>query len=121
LILGEAALAYVIEDNVLLITTPEDAGSQLVTHVYDCRDLLALPPLAGNRSSLRGRSTEDLLDLIMTIVQPDSWCEGNNCPVADFKGLLIISQTHEIHEDVEKFLNQLHEASGLEGKVKVQK
>ena len=43
LILGELGLTYLTYDDVLMITTPEDAGSQLVTRVYDCRDLMKLP------------------------------------------------------------------------------
>jgi hypothetical protein len=43
LILGELGLTFVTHDDVIMITTPEDAGSQLVTRVYDCRDLMKLP------------------------------------------------------------------------------
>jgi hypothetical protein len=52
LILKDLELTYVIRDEVLQITTPEDAESQLVIRVYDCRDLLAMPePHAPARTS----------------------------------------------------------------------
>ncbi len=111
LILGELGLSYVSEDNVLVVTTPEDAGSKYVTRVYDCCDLLD-----ANEDSAQG-----LFEEITTLVHPDSWDFSGPAPSADFKGLLIISQTQEVHQDVEKFLNQLHQALGIAGKVKVQK
>ena len=44
LILDELELAYLEKDELLVITTPEDAESKLVIRVYDCRDLIALDP-----------------------------------------------------------------------------
>lgn len=148
LILGELGLTYLTYDNVLMITTPEDAGSQLVTRVYDCRDLMKLPsPVrkskkteAGNSPSGIGTSgipakgpekkeefgpdggydVADLMEAIAGTVAPDSWDDvGGPGSISDFKGLVTISQTQEIHEHVEKLLNMLHKAGGLEEKVKV--
>jgi membrane-associated protease RseP (regulator of RpoE activity) len=42
LMLGELELTYVDRDDLLHITTPEDAESQLLIRVYDCRDLLTM-------------------------------------------------------------------------------
>jgi len=47
LILSELELTYVEKDDLLLITTPEDAESTLEIRVYDCRDLLAMPAAPG--------------------------------------------------------------------------
>jgi hypothetical protein len=46
--LGELGLTYLIKDEVMQITTPEDAGSQLITKVYRVGDLVV--PIAPNRS-----------------------------------------------------------------------
>jgi hypothetical protein len=43
LMLGQLGLTYVIEDEVVQITTPEDAGSRQNIRVYDCRELFNLP------------------------------------------------------------------------------
>lgn len=43
LMLGELGLTYIVEDEVVQITTPEDAGSRLHIRVYDCRELLNMP------------------------------------------------------------------------------
>ena len=144
LILGELGLTYLTYDDVLMITTPEDAGSQLVTRVYDCRELLKAPSFVTRRPLFGGGlgggansaaipnggkaddaaqssdySADELLEIIETTVHPDSWFDGNNNHSADFKGLLIILQSQEMHADIEKLLNQLHNACGIEKKVKV--
>jgi general secretion pathway protein D len=53
--------------------------------------------------------------LISSTVDPDSWDEvGGPGTIAEYKGLVAISQTREIHEEVERLLNMLHRAAGLE-------
>ena len=171
--LGELKLTYLIRDEVLVITTPEDAESHLFTRVYDVRELLAMetPPgssrikeigggggffavqdqpaskasesgidpaaapspeggPAGDGANAGGLKVEDqpdgpkrrelsdaeiLIRLITTTVQPDSWDEvGGPGTIAEYKGLVTISQTREVHEEVERLLNMLHRAAGLE-------
>ena len=144
LILGDLGLTYVLHENVLVITTPEDAGSQLVTRVYDCRDLLKLPsPIRktkhvsqatpGSDTPVKveekpkedagpdgGYTIDDLIDVITSTIAPDSWDEvGGPGSIADFKGLVTINETQEVHEQIENLLNMLHKAGGLEEKVKV--
>jgi hypothetical protein len=48
LMLAELELVHVNRDDLLVITTPEDAESEPEIRVYDCRDLLSMP--ASNRS-----------------------------------------------------------------------
>ncbi len=64
---------------------------------------------------------EILIRLITITVRPDSWDEvGGPGTVAEYKGLVTISQTREVHEQVERLLNMLHRAAGLkEQRVKV--
>ena len=164
LILREAGLTYVICDNVIQITTPEDASAHPVTRVYDCRDLLKVPtavkrnPIAwhpsqglggapaitqpGDPSSQaektaspevgtpkktppksvildRDYTIDDLIEIITSNVHPDSWDFNGPEHLLDFKGLVVVTQTEEVHEDIEKLLNMLHKAAGLEEKVKV--
>src|SRR5678815_1224251 len=44
--LGDLGLTYLIKDEVMQITTPEDAGSQLITKVYRVGDLVV--PIQAN-------------------------------------------------------------------------
>ena len=49
LLLQDLDLAYMeIEEEALVITTPDDAESRLVIRVYDCRDLLAMEAPKGS-------------------------------------------------------------------------
>ncbi len=150
LILGELGLTYLTYDDVLMITTPEDAGSQLVTRVYDCRDLMKLPspvrrvkkahpeqqPSNIGTTALPAKAPEkkeevgpdggyeiaDLIETITVTVVPDSWDDvGGPGGIADFKGLVTVNQSQKVHEQIEKLLNMLHQAGGLEEKVKVSK
>jgi len=49
LILDELGLTYLVLDEVVLITTPEDAQSRLEIRVYDCRDLLVARAAGKNK------------------------------------------------------------------------
>jgi hypothetical protein len=55
LALGQHELTYVIRDDIVVITTPEDAENELATRVYDCRDLLAMPAPPGADKFLPAR------------------------------------------------------------------
>lgn len=147
-VLRELDLTYLIRDDALVITTPEDAGSQLETRVYDCRDLMKLaspvrkviqpepakpgadigvPGIPAKATQKKdeagaegGYDISDLIKVMTTTVAPDSWDEvGGPGSIYDFKGLVTVSQTQDVHEQVEKLLNLLHQAGGLEEKVKV--
>ena len=51
-VLKELELTYVERDDLLVITTPEDAEATMEVRVYDCRDLLAMPTPDGSKISL---------------------------------------------------------------------
>lgn len=147
-VLDELGLTYLVIDDAIVITTPEDAGSRLITRVYDCRELMKLPspvkkvararaatqvdgigtseiPVAAPEKGKEagpdgGYDITDLVRLIQTTVAPDTWDEvGGPGSMADFKGLVTVSQTQDVHDQVEKLLNMLHKAGELEEKVKV--
>ena len=153
LMLRPLGLTYVIEDEVVQITTPEDAGSRQNVRVYDCRELLNLPdtkkaaaraprealggfgppanpvanPPAGAAPAPTGavppprrELTDNLVGVVMATVSPDSWDEvGGPGNAQEYKGMLVVLQTNENHEKVEKLLNLMYSAAGLEAKVKV--
>ncbi|MGI8982102.1 MAG: permease prefix domain 1-containing protein [Pirellulaceae bacterium] len=146
LMLGQLGLTYVVEDEVVQITTPEDAGSRQEIRVYDCRDLLNLPETRGgppreaikaHSGSLGGASPlpnspgatpppvkrdlpNDLVGVVNGTVSPDSWDEvGGPASAKEYKGMLVVLQTGENHEKVEKLLNLMYSAANLDAKVKV--
>lgn len=187
LMLEEMNLSYVVRDEVLQITTRDAADVTLVTKVYDCRELLALPRPPGSErpKATRGgggffavqdepatkapptgdsggtvpstggaeppadagessgptggggfggggstgkesphrepSDADNLIQVITTTVNPDSWDEvGGPGTIAEYKGMLAVTQTGVIHEEVERLLNMLHQAAGIkEQRVKV--
>src|SRR5207248_1911915 len=57
LILAEMDLTYMETDDLIVVTTPEDAESQLIIRVYHCRDLLAMPGLKEESRPAAGAGT----------------------------------------------------------------
>jgi hypothetical protein len=142
LILDDLDLAFVIKNEVLQITTADAARSLLDVRVYDCRDLLGrqesvasagarIPPppteIAGVFDGGRGRVSDydqrvqRLLALIMTNVDPRTWQgaaeEDQPRPsgaASEYDGLIVVTQTARTHEKVERLLNMLREAAGME-------
>lgn len=100
LFLDELELTYIIRDDMLLITTPEDMESHLTTRLYPVHDLVETPG---------GSDIDSLIELVTTCIAPESWDEvGGPAPLTNLgSGWLIIPQTDEIHEQIEQLLAQL--------------
>lgn len=99
-LLNELELTYMVRDEVILISTSEDAQSQLETVAYPVHELVASPS---------GPDFEPLIDLMTSTVAPDSWDEvggpGSTRGIAG--GWLLLSQTQEVHEEVADLLANL--------------
>jgi hypothetical protein len=96
-ILKGLELDFVIRDEVLQITTPEDAESQLDVVVYDTRHLIddRMP-------------ADKLVQLVRTTIWPPSWDNvGGPGFIDTFRGLSIVSQTRRVHEDLKNLLETL--------------
>ena len=133
LMLRMVGLTYVIKDDVLLITTPEQAESELETRVYPVGDLvippeanMAAPPNGSQPGSVPEANVPDgaqadfdsLIDLITSTAKPTSWdaVGGPGSIRALSNNLTItISQTQEVHEEIENLLEQLRQASRESG------
>ena len=104
LMLRSHQLTYVIEDEVLVITTPEDAESDLKLCVYDVRRLV------GDNGDLA--QLIDIIDIIRSCVLADTW-DKDGKGIADIRpfrpGLLVITQTHSAHDEIRKLLTTLDE------------
>jgi len=97
-ILKDLELDYVIRDEVLQITTPEDVESQLVTRIYDTRSLLS------------GLSADRIIEQITRTIQPQMWdIVGGPGEVKIWRGLMVVTHTDRVHEEIEKLLLSLAE------------
>jgi hypothetical protein len=107
LILQEHELNYIaIDDNVLLITTDAKAKEHVVVRLYDVRDLTSTPP----RKLIRPEgSFGALTDLITSCIAPTTWSDaGGTGSIAVQRGILVVSQTQEIQDQLADFLAKLH-------------
>jgi hypothetical protein len=107
LMLKPLQLTYIIQDEVLIITTPEEAESQLVVCVYDVRDLID-----GSKDKA---GLESLINMIASCVATDSWATngGGESEIHPIKpGLLVISQTQAVHEEVRSVLATIRHVRG---------
>jgi hypothetical protein len=108
LLLHKLGLTYTIQDEVLLITTPEQADSMLETKVYPVADLV-LP--AGATTEPGGQADFDaLIDLLTSTVKPTCWDSvGGPGSVVPFENgmSIVVSQTQDVQEEIETVLEKL--------------
>jgi hypothetical protein len=116
LLLRDVNLAWTIQDEVLTITTPEQAESILSTEVHDVADLVTC---RDDKNEL-WEDYETLVDAIVTTVRPSTW-EASGGPAA-LRGatfgsakVLIVTQTHEGHDQVVALLEKLRGAAQKNG------
>ncbi len=114
LILREIGLTYVIQDEVLLITTPKEAETQLTTKVYPVADLVAC-------KDSKGESWDDydtLSDAITGTIQPTTWDQNGGPGSISGASLgtakvLIVSQTRPVHGQITDLLQQIREIAAV--------
>lgn len=101
LMLGHLDLTYMVTDEVLLITTEDDASERLNTRVYSVGEII----------THCGQSPDDLLDLITATVDPTTWSDvGGTGAIVSFGSTLVISQTDRTHHKIEGLLGALQKS-----------
>ena len=103
LMLQELELVAIVRDEVLMITTVEDAESHLSTTMFLVRDLLGPPHAAG-------ADADSLIELITTTVAPDTWDEVGGVGSIEYFELidaLVISQTSDAMDQIAPLLSKL--------------
>ena len=105
-VLGDIDLTWMIRDEALVITTKERAGENLEDRLY---------PLPWGYSIQGAIDFRSLIDLIHnTIGGPGAWdvAGGNGAirPLGDAAdAVLVVSQTSDMHDEIEGLLRGLHE------------
>jgi hypothetical protein len=106
LMLGQVEdVTYIIDNEVLIITTEDEAESRMLTVVYQVDDLL---PRQGRDDNVAREAS--IIDVITRCVERDSWAryktgEGEIC-VLD-PGVMVISQTQRVHDEVARLLAEI--------------
>jgi hypothetical protein len=102
LMLKPIELTSMIEDEVLLITTPTEVEGRIKTCVYDVRDLIDANPSA---------ALKQLTDVVTSCVSSESW-EGSRGrgSIRPFPpNLLVISQSRPVHEQIQDLLKRMRQ------------
>ena len=112
LMLREHGLTWTIQDDVLLITTPGDAGNYVYTKVYDVSDLVVC---RGEHDELWD-NYQTLIDTIKTTIDPTTWDDIGGPGSTSGAGLgkakvLIVLQTYEVHCRVAELLAKIRDAA----------
>jgi hypothetical protein len=108
LMLRDLNLTWTIKDEVLLITTPEEAENNLTTKVLDVADLVVCRDSKGKLWN----DYDSLIDMIKSTVMPTTWDDvggpGSICP-ADMGSAkaLVICETYFVHGQIADMLAKL--------------
>jgi hypothetical protein len=110
LMLRDLNLRWMIQDEVLLITTPEEAESRLTTKVYDVSDLV----VCRNKDGKLWDDYDSLIEGITACVKPTTWDQvggpGSISGVSlGMAKVLIVSQPQDVHEDIVPLLAEIRE------------
>jgi hypothetical protein len=116
LMLGQLDLTWTIQDEVLLITTPEGAEERLITKVYDVADLVICRDASGELWA----DYDTLIHLIKWTIEPATWDHVGGAGTAEgasFRGAetLTVSQTYQIHQKISQFLEDLRAVARKKG------
>jgi hypothetical protein len=101
LLLGTLQLTWIVKDEVLLITTKEDAEKDLDTCVYNVQGLV---------DDSDPKSVKALVDAITACVYSDTWAAngGGQAEIQPLpSGLLVVSQTQVAQEQVSALLSKI--------------
>ena len=116
LMLRELELTYLIENEVLSITTIEAAQTRLTTKVYPVTDLLTRSdrPDGGDPADF-----DTMIELITATVAPETWDEAGG--PGSIRGValrnvqtLVVSQTYHGHRRIAALLDELRRVTGAE-------
>jgi hypothetical protein len=104
LMLKELDLTFIIDDEVLLITSRDEASQHMEVVVYDVSDLVKTEVTNGDGPEL----WDSLIETITSTVGITTWDEvGGPGSIAYLHGTLTISQTQAIHAEIASFLAAL--------------
>jgi len=101
---GTEDLTYIIDREVLLITTQEEAEQRLEVLVYRVDDLVA--------PDASPAELDRLIDIIVDSVDRESWAE-NGTGAGEINSfapaMLIVATTHRVHQQLDRLLDRLRQ------------
>lgn len=129
-------LSYTLRDEALYITNSEGLRGDVFMKLYDIRDLthamasfpgpdLDIPEPGGVGSRLlppiepdTAPEINEFIEIIQKVVSPATW-ENEGVAIEDYNGSMVITQTSDVHKQVEELLRTLRNQKGTQIHVKV--
>lgn len=116
LILRDLGLDWTIANEVLLITSPDEAKANLVARVYDVGKLIEVRDADGKI----WKDFDSMIHLLTSTVQPESWeSVGGPGTIAAFElrgaAGLVIRHTPKVHQEVNRLLFELDKLAYKQG------
>lgn len=116
-------LGYTLDEGVITISTADDLASNVVTNVYDIRDLLVNVsggPPRGQSPNAASTAKQQLIDEIIKLIQEtvahESWKDngGKVGSIREMAGQLIVTQTPETQRSLGNLIAQLRETRAIQ-------
>jgi hypothetical protein len=121
---GDNTMTYILDNEVILITTPEVAAKHLETRIYPVGELIVAlksGPQPAAAGAAQGKTPPpvdeitELADALILTISPQTW-RRNGTGAGDVQKIgdkyLVVLQTQSVHEEIESFLQHLAAASG---------
>ena len=114
LLLADVGLTYFVRDEVLQITSSEEAEKELQTKVYLVSDLVRCRDKQGEE----WEDYDTLIDTLTTTIAPQTWDSvggpGSIQRLTLYQNVsvLVVSQTEEVHDQIEMLLRKLRSIPG---------
>jgi type II secretory pathway component GspD/PulD (secretin) len=132
---GVTKIDYIVDDGIITVATKESLPNKLVTQAYDITELIGMPAsyraeLSTQEDARSSQSTTStsadqmeqertdnaatIIQMIQETVAPDTWLlNGGEGTISSHGNRLVISQTPQVHEQVQKLLTvDLRESLG---------
>lgn len=107
-------MTYIIDNEVLQITTKDEADQRLQVIVYRVDDLVRVDD-SGSPASPDSYDFDALIDILVSSVDKDGWevngtGEGEMHPYPP--GMLVVTNTHVVHTHIERVLADMRRVKG---------
>ena len=125
-------VTYALKDEAIFISSAQGVQGDAFMKIYDIRDLTHAPqsfpgpeldiPEPGGKGAVllppietdSNPETSEFIDIIKSVVAPTSWKPESGTDIAEFGGNMVITQTSDVHRQVEELLRSLRNQKGTQ-------
>ncbi len=131
------ALNYAMRDQAIYVSNTQGLRGDVYMKLYDIRDLLQgmtqfpgpdldIPEPGGTGSRLLAPIADTappevatFTDIIQRVVAPTTWAADSGASIGDYQGSMVITQSADVHKQVDELIRQLRNQRGTQIHVKV--